>query len=172
MEWKNLIEQAHLTHSKTIFSIYSSILWKIAYPLALTTFNEQQCMEIMCPILQASLPKIGCIQTMPRIVVHAPISLVGLNILNLYMEQLVTQLLMLLQYGSQLEEMMCILIWALAEAMKLESSLAGEVLATPLIFEGLITDTWLKQLWIDLLKYGITIQMDLPDFQPQTFQQY
>jgi len=105
---------------------------------------------------------------MPEAVVHAPrMGLSGLNIPNLYTEQLVTQILMLLQYSSQLAEMMGILIWALAEAMKLESRLAGEVWATPLTFKALITDTWLKWLWLDLLKYGIMIQTDLLDFTPQ-----
>jgi len=165
-EWKGKIELAHLMHNEAFFSLWSSILCKLAYPLMVTIFNGQQCTEIMHPILQVGLPKIGCVQTMPRAVVHAPTDLAGLNIPYLYTEQLVTQIMLLLRYGPQQDEMMGVLIWALAEAMKLEMGLAGKVLLTPVIFEGLVTDMWMKQFWLDLLKYRLAIETDLLDFKP------
>ncbi len=88
--------KARLTHTDTLFSLHSSILQKMAYPLAVTTFTEQQCAELMKPILSVGLPKIGCICSMPRAVVHGPIKMAGLNIPNLYTEQAITQIVMLL----------------------------------------------------------------------------
>jgi len=58
---------------------------------------------------------------------------------------------MLLHHGLQMEEMTGILIRALAEAMQLEMGLAGEVIATPEVFEHIIMDTWLKWLGLDCL---------------------
>jgi len=74
----------------------------MAYPLAITTFMEPQCSELMKPILSISLPKIGCIRSMPRVVIHGPIKKAGLNIPNLYTEQVFTQIIMLLRYGNAL----------------------------------------------------------------------
>jgi len=106
---------------------------------------------------------------MPRAIVHAPHKLAGLNEPNLYTEQLATQLTMLLCYGPQSEktmEMMGILISALAILMMLEVGLVGEIMMTPGLFKPVLTDMWLKQLWIDCLHYGLNIQTDLLEFKP------
>jgi len=71
---------------------------------------------------------------------------------NLYTEQLLTQLTMLLHHSLQMEEMTGILIRALAEAMQMETGLVGKVMETLGVFEPIITDTWLKWLWIDCLQ--------------------
>jgi len=64
-EWKHRMEKARLTHMDAMFSLQSSILRKMAYPLAVTTFTETQCNELMKPILCVGLPKIGCNRSMP-----------------------------------------------------------------------------------------------------------
>jgi len=132
------------SHTDALFSLRSSILRKMAYPLAVTTFMEQQCTELMKPILGVGLPKIGCIWSMPRAVVHGPIDRAGLNIPNLYTEQAVTQLVMLLHFGSCSGDQMGVLLRALTELMKLETGLVSEPLTTPGIFAPLVTDMWLK----------------------------
>jgi len=81
---------------------------------------------------------------MPRAVAHGPLGKAGLNIPNLYTEQAVTQVIMLLQYGSSPREQTGLLLQALAEAMQLETGLTGELMQTPGIFEPLVMDTWLK----------------------------
>jgi len=143
-EWKHKMDKARLTHTDALFSLRSSILQKMAYPLVVTTFTEHQCSELMKPILSIGLSKIGCIRLMPRAVVHGPLGQAGLNIPNLYTEQAVTQLIMLLRYGSNPREQTGLLLRALAEAMQLETGLAGELMQTPGIFEPLVTETWLK----------------------------
>jgi len=160
-KWKQKMEKARLTHTDALFSLQSSILQKLAYPLAVTTFTEQQCAELMKPILGVGLPKIGCVQSMPRAVIHGPLEFSGLNIPNLYTEQAITQIVMLLWHGQCLSEQTGILIRALAEAMQLETGLGIEPLQTPGIFEPLITNTWLKLLWLNCLHYQIVIQTDL-----------
>jgi len=120
----------------------------------------------MKPILQVRLPKIGYVHSMPRAIVHSPLKLVGLNMPNLYTEQLLTQILMLLQYGLQTAETTGVLIWASVETMKLEMGLVGELMQTPELFELVITETWLKQIWLDCLWYNLQIQTNLPEFKP------
>jgi len=160
------METACLTHTDALFSLRGSILRKMAYPLAVTTFTEQQCAELMKPILGVGLPKIGCVRSMPRAVVHGPLNRAGLNIPNLYTEQAVTQLVMLLWFGSCQDNQTGTLLRALAEQMKLETGLVGEPLSTPGLYTPLVMDTWLKRLWLDCLRYQIEIQTDLHQLTP------
>jgi len=169
-EWKKQMETARLTHTDALFSLRSSILRKMAYPLAVTTFTEKQCAESMKPILSVGLPKIGCIWSMPWAVVHGPIDRAGLNIPNLYTEQAVTQLVMLLRFGSCSSDQTRILLHALMELMKLETGLVGEPWTAPGIFAPLVTDTWLKRLWLDCLRHQIEIHTDLPQILPPRIQ--
>ncbi len=166
-EWKQKMETARLTHTDAMFSLRSSIMRKMAYPLAVTTFTENQCHELMKPILNVGLPKIGCNRSMPRSLVHGPLGYAGLNLPHLYMEQAVTQLLMMLCCGSNPKDQTGFLLRALAEVMQLETGIAGELLKTPGIFAPLVTDTWLKRVWLDCLRYQIKIQTDLPLIQPR-----
>jgi len=59
------------------------------------------------------------------------------------------------------------LLCALAKAMQLEMGLASELMQTPGIFEPLVTETWLKCLWIDCHCYQISIQTNLLQSQPK-----
>jgi len=72
----------------------------------MTMLTEKECNKIMKPILAAGLPAMGVVQTMAQVVVHGPLMYQGLDIPSLYMEQLVAQIMALLQYGSQLEDVM------------------------------------------------------------------
>jgi len=167
LEWKTKMEKARLTHTDALFSLRSSIMRKMAYPLAVTTFTENQCQELMKPILNVGLPKIGCNRLMPRALVHGPLGYGGLNIPQLYTEQAVTQLLMLLRFGPNPKDPTGLLLRALVEAMQLETGLVGEPLQTSGIFEPLVTDTWLKRLWLDCLWYQINIHTSLSLLQPR-----
>jgi len=161
------MEKARLTHTDAMFSLYSSILRKLAYPLAVTTFTEDQCNELMKLVLSVGLPKIGCIRLMPWVVVHGLLEKAGLNIPNLYTEQAITQIIMLLRYGPNHGDPTSLLLRAVAEAMQLETGIAGELLQTPGNFEPLVTDTWLKRLWLDCLLYQINIYTDIQILRPQ-----
>jgi len=68
----------------------------------------------------------------------------GLNISNLYTEQFISRLTMLLRHGPNTGESTGVLIRALAEAMQLETGLVGEIMETPGLFKLVITATWLK----------------------------
>jgi len=79
-----------------------------------------------------------------------------------------TLLIMLLQYGDKLEDTLGLLIWAVAESMKLEMGVAVRFSYSPL-FCILVIDTLVKRLWLECVHYRLEIQTDLPDFQaPQS----
>jgi len=136
------------------------ILCKLAYSLAVTTFTETTMSRYHEANFMGMTPKAGCLRQWSL----TPLRYAGLNIPSLYMEQFVTQLTMALQYGDKQEDTTRLLIFAMAESLKLETGIAGDLFQTPVIFQDLIMDTWIKQLWLDCIHFGIKIAMDLLDF--------
>jgi len=54
---------AKLTFNDVTLSLHQVVMKKLLYPLAVTTSNGLQCNQIMWPILQQGLPKMGVVQT-------------------------------------------------------------------------------------------------------------
>jgi len=92
-----------VTHSTAEFGIRQMILRKLEYPLVAMMFTQHQCADIMHPILSQDLPLAGFVRTFPRAIMHGPLQWGGLNIPNLYMEQLIAHVHTLLKFGGQLE---------------------------------------------------------------------
>jgi len=82
----------------------------------------------------------------------------------------VAHLTMLLCYGNQATNMMGVLVQAVMEAMKMEIGMSSEIFSTPICFQEVVMDTWVKHLWINCIKYGIYVYYNLSDFQPQLVQ--
>jgi len=72
-----------------------TILHKLVYLLATTMFTTKQCVDIMQPVLQDRLPKVGIICAAPKSLIHGPLPYSRFNIPNLYSEQFISQLMML-----------------------------------------------------------------------------
>ena len=64
--------------------------WKpaITYCLPITTFSAVECKQIQSPFYAALLPKLGINRHMPRALLHGPLQVAGLGLINLYAEQL------------------------------------------------------------------------------------
>ena len=60
---------------------------KIEYPLTVTQFTQRECDSISASVIRACLSTMGYNCNMPREVVYGPISLFGLRIHDLYIEQ-------------------------------------------------------------------------------------
>jgi len=115
-EWYMVMKEDRLTHEADAFSVHNVILKQLTYPLVTMTFTGKECMAIMQPILVAGLPAMGIVRTMAQVVVHGPLCYQGLDIPNLYMEQLLAQLQALLQYSQQAKDVTGSLICYMAEA--------------------------------------------------------
>jgi len=59
------------------------------------------------------------------------------------------------------------LICAMAEALKLESRIWGKFVEIPLVYQGLVMDTWLKQIWVQCKQVDIHISISLPNSPQQ-----
>jgi len=114
--WNSSMSAAKVTHAAAEFGLWQVILRKLEYPLVATTFTHKECQTIMSPILMAGLPVAGLTRTFPRAVVHRPWQWGGLNIPNLFTEQMTKHIHMLLKFGGELADMTGSLIQATDEA--------------------------------------------------------
>jgi len=78
-----------LSWEEALFSLKHVVLRKLNYPLVTTTLSPQQCQQITSPLLQQGLPKAGVIRTFPRALAHGPLEYGGLDIPNLFTEQII-----------------------------------------------------------------------------------
>jgi len=163
--WFTAMKAGRISHEAAVFSLKQVVLKRLTYPLVTTTFTEAECNTIMKPILAAGLPAMGVVRTLARAAVHGPVRYQGLEIPNLYTEQIVARITTLLQYGPQVDDITGSLIRFTAEAFRLELGITGQLFNAPVDLAPGITDSWIKATWLDMATHNIHITADLPDFQ-------
>jgi len=134
------------------------------------TFTQQQCVEIMHPILSQGLPSARYIWSFPQAIVHGPWQWGGLNIPNLYMEQVITHLHTLMKFRGQLGDITGSLIQASWEALQLEAGLVGEITTFPEAIQDYLTLTWLSDAWAACQRSNIQIIGAQSPFTPKQSQ--
>ena len=72
----------------------------LGYPLAALTLSEKQCDQLIKPITQASLPKMGIVKNMCKSYLYGPRVVQGLAFPNLVTKLCITRLKILLQHGG------------------------------------------------------------------------
>jgi len=93
----------------------------------------------MAPILQQGLPKVGVMCIYPQALTHGPLNDGGLEIPQLYTEQLIAHVHMILQYEPDKEDPTGMLLHATGKAMRLELGYSRELLAVLLTLAVHIT---------------------------------
>jgi len=98
------------------------------------------------------------------VVVHGPLCYQGLNIPNLYTEQIIAWLQALLQYGPQAEDVMGSLLHYTAEVFQMEVGMTGPIFEAPIVLKPAVTNSWIKECWLDMAHHDIHITEDIPNF--------
>jgi len=122
---------AQISQEVAEFSIRQVLYPKLHYPLIATTLSKLQCQQILKPVLNQGLPVLGINRHFPRAVAHRPWKFQGLNIPNLYMEQVVIHLLTLLRFGVQNDDPTGQLLRANGEALCMEAGLNRQLFQIP-----------------------------------------
>jgi len=163
VDWKVKMAASKLSWEEALFSLKNVVLRKLHYPLVTTTLNPQQCHQITSPLLQQGLPKAGVIRTFPRALAHGPLEYGGLDIPNLFTEQIIAHISTLLRYGPSPNESSGTLLHASGEAMRLELGYNGELLAAPLVLAENVTNSWIKHVWTSTQERAITVSTNFSD---------
>jgi len=86
MEWGK-ISWGRIKPAMAEYCICNIVYCKLMYPLAVTTLTQNQCTEVLRPLLVAGLPAVGYMRVFPQAVIHRPPSRQGIQFPNLYVEQ-------------------------------------------------------------------------------------
>ncbi len=121
----------------------------------------------MRPILAQGLPATGFVRLFPRAIVHGPWQWGGLNIPNLFTEQVIAHVHTMLKFGGQMGNITGSLLQASWEALILEAGLAGNAATFPDIILDYVTRTWVSEMWGACHQANIQIMGNQPQFESQ-----
>ena len=87
VEYAGLISNSTLTRCETFFSYVLYFFPKISYALPVSTFTQKECNYIQAPAMSAFLPKIGLNRNTSRAIINGPTTYGGLQLKDVYTEQ-------------------------------------------------------------------------------------
>jgi len=119
------------------------------------------------PILAQGLLAVGFVRSFPRAIVHGPWQWGGLNILNLFTEQAIAHVHMILKFGGQKDNITGCLLQVTWEALILKAGLVGNSANFPDTIQDYITRTWVSEMWGACHQANIQIIGDQPQLEPQ-----
>jgi len=90
----------------------------------------------------------------------------GLNIINLYAEQMISHVQTLVKFRSQMDNPTGLLIWANIELLHLKMGMRGPVFQIPYYFYPCATQMWVSHCWLYCIQHSIEISTDIYDFIP------
>jgi len=89
----------------------------------------------MSPILAQGLPSAGFVHTFPQALAHRPLKFCGINIPNLFVEQMLVHIQTLHKFSNKPQDLMGFLLRASGELMRLELGLTGQLFEAPLLLQ-------------------------------------
>ena len=85
--WAQYMAQGTLTTEVSWNTLNTTIIKSLEYPLAATTFTDDELTSIIAPALQSGLPSSGICRSFPRAILYGSLSAQGLGLHNLYHTQ-------------------------------------------------------------------------------------
>jgi len=166
-EWAALIRTGHLPRHLTWQSLNTAILKTLTFPLPSTTLTQEQCKQIMRPIIRAGLSGSGTMNSLPRILVNAPIMYHGYALPELYVEQGILHIQKIMKFCNS-KALTGELLRCSVEQHKLELGLPGPFFTNDYKLLGhLATATWVKHTWKFLSQHNIQLLDTTADIPPR-----
>ncbi|CAJ1970512.1 unnamed protein product [Cylindrotheca closterium] len=161
-DWAEQLRPNLLHKHDVLPLIWSTIMKKLEYPMALATLDAQQWTDIMSPVLQVCLPKAGVCCNFPRDVVFALLSYQCLGLPHPFGCQVLKHFEMLLRHlanrtktGDYME--------ATFQAHQLETGTSFGILQQAYNNTAILaSDTWMKRVWHRLEGLDIYVACDSP----------
>jgi len=128
---------------------------------------EKQCQTILKQVLHQGLLAMGVNRNIPQAVIHGPRIFQRLNIPNLYSEQMITHIQMVIIFGLHTMDPTGALVRACSTLLQLELGVGSPLFQILPHHYPCSTPTWLSSCWYYCVQWGIKITTDLPDIVPQ-----
>jgi len=144
---------AGLLHTSTLNRIESYFAYtlyfypKISYALPVTTYTRKECVQIQAPAMAAFLPKIGLNRHTARTIINGPAEYGGLELSDLYTDQGIAQLRLLLGH-TLAQDHTSKLISVAMSYLQLIAGAKTLVLNLPFsLYAKWMDRTWLTSIW-------------------------
>ena len=155
--WSELVHKGHLTATDVMRAMDTTIMKSLQYPLPALTLTEEECKNIMAPILDVALPQSHVCRTFPRAAVYGPKALMGLGKTDLYVRQGASQIGILQQY-LQSDTITGELLRSNIEAMKMHLGMRKNLFTLDYKrLQQLTPPSLIKHIWQFCHKYKIHI---------------
>ena len=146
-------------------SFTTGVMRKLCYPLPATTFTQQECYDIMAPLLYTAIPYIGVNRNFPREMVHAPLTMQGLAVPDLYVEQGLGHLQRFVETTMRPLDITGHLFKVSVEQMAMELGISGCPFAQPHgTWRPLATDCLVTHMWDFANRYQLRLQSAISHF--------
>lgn len=165
--WADKIRTCFLRSDEAATALFTTIYKTLEYPLAALCLTEEECDDIMRPVLEVALPKMGLNRHFSRAVLYGPIALAGLEFRNLYDTSIIERTKMYLRHIDR-PTLTGQLLRALVQQHKLELGLEGPLFSHDYqTVSHLLTTTWIQSLWKACSEEAIMIPDHTECIKPQ-----
>ena len=146
-EWASRLDRSYLSPHEAI-TAYTLVLFPaLIYPVAVLALTEDQCDEIVRPALKAVLKNLNIPFTTSRLLLYGPARYGGPNIPNLYVQEYIIKLMMVIGHLQKKGTTATILDIVLGTSQQ-QVGVSKPILETDYIKYGfLLDDGWIKSLW-------------------------
>ena len=113
VEYAGLLCSSNLSRCEAYFSFVLYFYPKIQYALPISTFTQKECIFIQAPAMSALLPKMGLYRHTSKDIIHGPPQYGGLQLQEMYTDQGIGQLRLLighLRWGGETSRLLLIAI--------------------------------------------------------------
>ena len=156
--WGQYIGKGTLTPDVSWTALNTTILKSLEYPLAATTFSQQELSSIIAPALTSGLPSCGLCRSFPRAILYGPPSTQGLGIHNLYHTQNIRHIKDIIEQTWK-NSPSAKLLQANLESLRLDAGISGNLFTSDIPIPWVTTkNTIVYQTLIFCQKYQITFK--------------
>ena len=147
VEYAGLIGTSNLNRCEAYFSFILYFYPKILYALPISTFTQKEGTFIQAPAMAAVLPKLKLNRHTSKSIIHGPPEYGGLDLPNMYADQGLGQLRLLIAHLRQGGETSKLLVVAMSV---MQQRVGSQVLFLNLPYPkyaGWVEKNWLSSLW-------------------------
>ena len=161
-----LVRTGHLDRHEAWTSLTLVALKSIEYPLPALTLSEDECVQIMWPLLRSYLPKSGLNRHFPRDILYGQVDKHGIGLKNIYLTQGISHVIDIIHHLWHNSLTGNLIVQSL-EQLRMEVGVNGN------LFEFnydkykaiILTESWVQFTWKFLSDYNITFNPKIVEFQ-------
>ena len=161
-----LIRSGHVDRNETWTSLTMVAMKSLEYPLPALTLSENDCIQIMWPLLKSYLPRAGINRHYPRDVLYGQVDKHGIGLKNLFLTQGISHVVDIINHLWH-KSLTGTLIRQSLEYLRIELGMNGNIfdLNYNKVKHCILTESWIEHTWKFVAEYGINIAPKIKEIE-------